>query len=206
MFSCSCFASDKFGIPDRGTMSMVKAESYINIVMSITVATIIIAMLSQQQLLSAVATAQKQTSNLAIKIPTSITMPLSKGYVDGKIRYFLATDASDNKIAVSITKSTGFKVNFAPTLTMIPVSARGQGYDFLNGIKGEGSFGFQTPVSNAVPGEKGYSPLVQLNLVRWNPVTKPTVLKSLAEIVNAEKNGQITIINTNIIINSPVVK
>ena len=79
-------------------MSMVKAESYINIVMSITVATIMIAMLSQQQLLSAVATAQMQTSNLAIKIPTSITMPLSKGYVDGKIRYFLAIDASDNRL------------------------------------------------------------------------------------------------------------
>src|SRR5215469_11035249 len=180
-------------------MSMVKAESYINIVMSITVATIMIAMLSQQQLLSAVATAQMQTSNLAIKIPTSITMPLSKGYVDGKIRYFLATDASDNKIAFSITKSTGFKVNFAPTLAMIPASARGQGYDFLNGIKGESSFGFQTPVSNAVPGEKGYSPLVQLNLVRWNPIAKPAVLKSVAEIMNAQKNGQITIINTNII-------
>jgi hypothetical protein len=160
-------------------------------------------MLSQQQLLSAVATAQMQTSNLAIKIPTLINMPLSKGYVEGKIRYFLA---SDNKIAVSITKSTGFKVNFAPTLTIIPASSRGQGYDFLNGIKGEGSFGFQTPVSNAVPGEKGYSPLVQLNLVRWNPITKPAVLKSVAEIMNAQKNGQITIINTNIIINSPVVK
>ena len=184
---------------------MVKPEYCINMIMPIVVATIIIAMLSQQQLLSAVATAQMQTSNSTVKMPT-LTMPLSKGYVDGKIRYFLATDASDNKIAVSITKSTGFKVNFAPTLTMIPVSARGQGYDFLNGVKGEGSFGFQTPVSNAVPGEKGYSPLVQLNLVRWNPVTKPAVLMSVAEIMNAQKNGQITIINTNIIINSPVVK
>ena len=205
MFTCSCFASDKFGIRDRGTMSMVKAESYINMIMHITVATIIVAMLSQQQLLSAVATAQMQTTNSAIKMPT-LTMPLSKGYVDGKIRYFLATDASDNKIAFSITKSTGFKVNFAPTLAMIPASARGQGYDFLNGIKGEGSFGFQTPVSNAVPGEKGYSPLVHLNLVRWNPIAKPAVLKSVAEIMNAQKNGQITIINTNIIINSPVIK
>jgi len=122
---------------------MVKAESYINIVMSITVATIMIAVLSQQQLLSALATAQ-----------------------------------------------TGFKVNFTPALTMVPVSACGQGHDFLNGIKGEGSFGFQTHVSNAVPGEKDYSPLVQLKLVRWNPIAKPAVLKSVAEIMNAQKNGQ----------------
>jgi hypothetical protein len=206
MFSCSCFASDKFGIGYRGTISMVKPESCINMTMPITLSTIIIAMLLQQQLLSAVATAQMQTSNLAIKMPTSLNLPLSKGYVDGKIRYFLATDASDNKVAAAITESTGFKVNFAPTLAMIPASARGQGYDFLNGVKGDGSFGFQTPVSNAVPGEKGYSPLVQLNFVRWNPIAKPAVLKSVAEIMNAQKNGQITIINTNIIINSPVVK
>jgi hypothetical protein len=152
--------------------------------------------------------AQIQTGNSSAinKIPLSINMPLSKGYVDGKIRYFLATDASDSKIAASITNSTRFKVNFAPTLAMIPISARGQGYDFLNGIKGDGSFGFQTPVANAIPGEKNYSPLVQLNFIRWNPNAKPTVLKSVAEIMNAEKNGEIAIINTNIVINSPLVK
>jgi len=83
---------------------MVKPESCINMIMPIVVTTIIIAMLSQQQLLSAVATAQMQTSNSTVKMPT-LTMPLSKGYVDGKIRYFLATDASDNKIAVSIAVS-----------------------------------------------------------------------------------------------------
>jgi hypothetical protein len=89
---------------------------------------------------------------------------------------------------------------------MMPISARGQGYDFLNGIKSDGSFGFQTPVANAIPGEKNYSPLVQLNFIRWNPNAKPTVLKSVAEIMNAEKNGEIAIINTNIVINSPLVK
>ena len=54
--------------------------------------------LSQQ--LSTVTMAQIQTGNSSAinKIPLSINMPLSKGYVDGKIRYFLATDASDNKI------------------------------------------------------------------------------------------------------------
>jgi hypothetical protein len=158
--------------------------------------------------LPTVTMAQMQTSNSSstIKHQLSVNMPLSKGYVDGKIHYFLATDASDNKIAASITNSTGFKVNFAPTLAMIPVSARGQGYDFLNGVKGDGSFGFQTPVANAMPGEKNYSPLVQLNLVKWNSSAKPAVLTSVGEIMNAQKSGRITIINTNVVINSPVVK
>lgn len=158
-------------------------------------------LLSQQ--LSKVSSAQVQTGN---KIPTSINIPLSQGYVDGKIHYFLATDSSDNKIATSITNSTGFKVNFAPILAMAPLSSREQGYDFLNGVKGGGSFGFQTPVASAIPGQKNYSPLVQLNLVRWNPSANPMILTSAAEIINAQKNGSLTIINTNIVINSPVVK
>ena len=185
---------------------MVNLESYISIVITVIVAITCLTLLSQQ--LSTVTMAQIQTGNSSAisKIPLSINMPLSKGYVDGKIRYFLATDASDNKIAGSITNSTGFKVNFAPALAKIPISARGQGYDFLNGVKGDGSFGFQTPVANAMPRENNYSPLVQLNLVKWNPNAKPTVLKSVADILNAEKNGEIAIINTNIVINSPLVK
>lgn len=146
---------------------------------------------------------QIQTGN---KFPLSVNMPLSEGYVDGKIHYFLATDSSDNKIANSITNSTGFKVNFAPTLAMVPISTREQGYDFLNGVKGGGSFGFQIPVASAVPGQKSYSPLVQLNLVRWDPSEKAVVLTSAGEIINAQKNAQLTIINTSIVINSPVVK
>jgi hypothetical protein len=89
---------------------------------------------------------------------------------------------------------------------MVPISTREQGYDFLNGIKGNGSFGFQAPVASAVPGQKNYSPLVQLNLVRWNASAKPLVLTSVGEIINAQKNGQLTIINTGIVINSPVVR
>jgi len=189
-----------------GVIHMMHPESSIRIIITVIAAISSLLLLSQQ--LATVTLAQIQTGNSSAinKIPLSINMPLSKGYVDGKIRYFLATDASDNKIAASITNSTGFKVNFAPTLVMIPMSARGQGYDFLNGIKGDGSFGFQTPVSNAVPGEKNYSPLVQLNLVKWNSSAKPTVLKSVGEIMNAQKNEQVTIINTSIVINSPVVK
>jgi hypothetical protein len=185
---------------------MVNLEPSISIIITVIVAIACLALLSQQ--LSTVTMAQIQTGNSSAisKIPLLLNMPLSKGYVDGKIRYFLATDASDNKIAASITNSTGFKVNFAPALAKIPISARGQGYDFLNGVKGDGSFGFQTPVANAMPGENNYSPLVQLNLVKWNPNAKPTVLKSVPDILNAEKNGEIVIMNTNIIINSPLVK
>lgn len=144
--------------------------------------------------------------------PDSISLHLSKGYVDGKIAFFIATDASDKATAASITKNPGVKVNFAPVLSFVPEQTRQQGYEFINGIRGEGSFGFQLPIATALPGDKNYSPIVQLNFVKWNSnssSTSSTVavreLKSVDEILAAQKNGELTIAKTNIMINSPAV-
>jgi hypothetical protein len=140
----------------------------------------------------------------------SMYLFLSKGYVNGKIAFFIATDASDNGTAASITKNPGFKVNFAPSLAFVPESTRQQGYEFINGVRGEGSFGFQLPIASALPGDKNYSPLVQLNFVKWNsnssiPRVVARELKSVNEIMAAQKNGELTIAKTNIVINSPAV-
>jgi hypothetical protein len=138
--------------------------------------------------------------------PSAVSIPLSKGYVNGKIAYFIATDASDSQIAASITNTTGYKVNFSPNLTSTPESALQQGYVFVNGIKAsESPVGFQLGVSSALPGEKGYSPLSQLNYVKWNANATARILKSAAEIMTAEKNGELSIAKTNIVINSPAV-
>jgi hypothetical protein len=137
---------------------------------------------------------------------SSVSIHLSKGYVNGQIAYFIATDASDSQIAASITNNTGFKVNFAPNLALTPESARQQGYDFVNGIKtSESPMGFQLGVASALPGEKGYSPLNQLNFVKWNANATPRILKSAAEVMTAEKNGELSVVKTNIVINSPAV-
>ena len=137
---------------------------------------------------------------------STISIHLSKGYVNGKIAYFIATDASDSQIAASITNNTGFKVNFAPNLASTPESARQQGYVFVNGIKtSESPMGFQLGVATALPGEKGYSPLSQLNFVTWNTNASPRILKSAAEIMAADKNGELSIAKTSIVINSPAV-
>jgi len=95
-------------------------------------------------------------------------LPLSRGYVNGKIAYFIATDASDNSTALEISRNLKYKVNFSPSLALIPESSRQQGYEFLNGVRGQGAFGFQLPVASKLPGDKDYSPIVQLNFVKWN--------------------------------------
>lgn len=77
-----------------------------------------------------------------INTNSSESFLLSKAYVKGNMAYFIATDASNNQTAASIAENLGHKVNYAPSLALIPGSAQQQGYEFLNGIKGEGAFGF----------------------------------------------------------------
>jgi hypothetical protein len=144
-------------------------------------------------------------------VPASISLPLSRGYVNGKIAYFITTDASDNLTAIEISHNLKFKVNFAPSLAFIPQSSRQQGYEFLNGVRGQGAFGFQLPIASILPFDKDYSPIVQLNFVKWNSNSNNNTsstareLKSAAEIMDAQKNGELSIAKTNILVNSPVV-
>jgi hypothetical protein len=146
-------------------------------------------------------------------IPASISLPLSRGYVNGKLAYFIATDASDNSTALEISRNLRFKVNFSPSLALIPESSRQQGYEFLNGVKGQGAFGFQLPVASKLPTDKDYTPIVQLNFVKWNynNTSKNHItntvreLKSVSEIMAAQRDNELSITRTNILINSPAV-
>ena len=148
--------------------------------------------------------ATAQTESIS---PSSVSLPLSKGYVNGKIAYFISTDASESQIVSSISNTTSFKVNYAPSLANTSESARQQGYVFANGVKGEGPIGSQISVASALPGDKGYSPLFQINYVKWNNnSTTIRVLKSVNEIMTAQKNGELTITPTNIVINSPAIQ
>lgn len=134
----------------------------------------------------------------------TVSMPISKGFVDGKIANFIATDASSKEIVASVSSTTNFRVNYAPSLADTPQSSRQQGYVFLNGMKGEGPMESQMSVASALPGDAGYSPLFEINFVKWN-ANALRVLKSVDEIIAAEKNGELIITKSNIVINSPVV-
>jgi hypothetical protein len=147
------------------------------------------------------------TTNANTTAPTTITLPLSKGFVDGKVAYFIATDASSEQIVSSVSNTTSFKVNYAPSLADTPQSSRQQGYVFINGLKGEGPLGSQMSVASALPSDEGYSPLFEINYVKWNSnATKDIrILQSVDEIMAAEKGGELTITKSNIVINSPAI-
>jgi hypothetical protein len=135
-----------------------------------------------------------------------IDIPLLKGYENGNEIYFIAPDVSDEMTAAFATNLTGFKVNYAPALAQTPDSARAQAYAFTNGVTGDGPFGFQIPVVNAKPGDEGYSPLWQVNEVTWNDNATARELKSAQEITTAEQNGELSINDTDIVVNHPAIQ
>ncbi|MCC2647410.1 MAG: hypothetical protein K0S67_108 [Nitrososphaeraceae archaeon] len=136
----------------------------------------------------------------------ALDIPLMKGYENGNEVYFIATDASDNQTATQIANETGFKVNFAPIIAKTPEAARGQAYIFTNGIPGQGPFGFQLPVLNAKPGDQGYSPLLQVNMVEWNQGVAAKEIKSVQDIMASQQNGSLTVTKTDTIVNHPAIK
>jgi hypothetical protein len=135
-----------------------------------------------------------------------IDIPMMKGYQSGLEIFFIATDASDNQTAAAIMNQTGFKVNVSPVLSKTPESVLNQAYGFTNGIPGAGPFGFQLPVVAAKPGDQGFSPLWKLNVVEWNQNATPKELKSVQEIMAAQQNGSLTVKETNVVVNHPVIK
>lgn len=157
---------------------------------------------------SSVGSASAQEPGSVLKLSAAsvpIDIPMTRAFENGNDIYLIATDASDAELASQLTDITGFEVNTASVLAETPEEARGQVYVFRNGVEGDGPLGFQPAVVNAKPGDEGYSPLMQLNYVDWSSGSSPTELRSVEEIMEAESNGQLTIAETDAIVNHPAV-
>ena len=135
-----------------------------------------------------------------------IDIPLFKGYENGNDIYYIVTDVSDGEVAQQITEFSNFPVNTAPALAQTPEDVRGQAYAFKNGVEGDGLLGFQIGVLSAKPGDDTYSPLYQVNFVEWTDDGKASELKSVDEIMSAEEAGDVSIEQTDIIVNKPAVQ
>ncbi len=135
-----------------------------------------------------------------------IDIPLERGYENGNDFFFIATDVSDEQIAGMLTSKTGFKVNHSPLLAQTPEDARVQAYAFENGVAGDGPLGFQPVVVSAKPGDEAYSPLHQINFVKWTDQSAAIELKSVDEITEHKDMGHLTVTQSEVIANHPAVK
>ena len=130
--------------------------------------------------------------------------PLVKGYYDGGELFFIHTEASDRQVATMLTEMMGPQVVLAPRLAETPASLRAEVYVFQNGVEGMGPFGYQPDVFSSVPGTEGYSPLRAIHLVSWNADATPRELRSVEEVQKAASRGEITINESGVVVNMPV--
>ncbi len=135
--------------------------------------------------------------------PAKAEFPVDQGYADGKIIYFIHTEASDAEVAQKMTAGMESQVLYAPSLANVPMEAQAKVYVFTNGVKGASMSGLQPSVFDNPPGTDGYSPLRHLILVTWNDETRARELKSATEVLAAAKAGELTMKHPGVVINMP---
>ena len=135
-----------------------------------------------------------------------ISIPVEKGYVDGNLSYFISTDASEERIVSSVTNTTKFDVNYAPTLSNTSEIARQQGYVFTNGIKGNGPMGYQASIASTNAGDEAYSPLWRIQTVTWRDPEQAQFLTTLDEITEHAKQGHLKTEVAGVVVNCPFVE
>ncbi|NKQ35428.1 MAG: hypothetical protein HF973_07405 [Chloroflexi bacterium] len=135
--------------------------------------------------------------------------PLVGGLYEGGEVKFIHTETSDPDVTTMLTEMMGGpKVFLVPALTDLPSSALATLYVFTNGLSegldGYGPFGFQRDIFDSVPRDEGYSPLRNVLLVAWVEDATPRELLSVAELKEAEANGEVTVTESGIVVNFPV--
>ena len=130
--------------------------------------------------------------------------PLGKGFYEGEEVQFIHTEASDPDVAQLLTEMMGPEVVLVPELAETPSSLLANVYVFTNGVEGNGPFGFQPDVFDAVPGDAGYRPLRAVQLVSWPDESEPRLLNSVAEIEAAADDGEIAIEQSGAVVNMPI--
>jgi hypothetical protein len=131
-------------------------------------------------------------------------IPPVTGYTEGMEIKFIHTEASDPKIAKILTDMMRSPVLVVPSLTKAPEAMLANVYVFKNGIKGSGPLGFQPDVFDNPPGTDGYRPLRAINIVAWKNENAARELSSAAEVMTAEKTGEITIERPGVVVNMPL--
>jgi hypothetical protein len=131
------------------------------------------------------------------------TVPAGRAYAEGKEIYFSHTEASDPGIAEKLSNMMKSPVLLVPSLAEAPASMLATVYVFENGVTGSGPLGFQPDVFDNPPGSDGYSPLRQIVLVNWKEGSQAREIKSAADVVQAESNGEVTTQATGVVVNMP---
>ena len=117
-------------------------------------------------------------------------LPLFTGFYDGQEVQYIVTE---------ITDPDSESLIYTPALLGLPEDAVADLYQVTNGHDD------QKAVFDSIPGDEDYSPLWEVNLVTWEEGVTPSVLRSVEEILMAERQGRLVIEETSTIINCPII-
>lgn len=141
-----------------------------------------------------------------------VRLPAIDAYHEGQKIWFLHTEVSSTQMAQRLTAMVDHPTIHAPRLGEIDRTDAGALYVFTNGVSqrdaepwGGGPFHYQIDVFDSVPGQQEYTPLRNPHLVTWSEGANARVLHSEAEILHAQRNGELSIERTDVIVNAPVV-
>jgi hypothetical protein len=132
---------------------------------------------------------------LRMGAPQTIRQMSWAGYYDGHLNTYLSTDVSNKAQAAAM------HINYAPGLAGLPMSATPAIYL----VRGRAAAN-QLAVFGSEPGRSDYSPLWHEVAVSWKAGVKPVVLTSATQILNLARKGKLTVRQTHIVLNSPIVK
>jgi len=139
-----------------------------------------------------------------------LAFPQVAGLYEDEEILFIHNAASDADIANLLTNMMGSSpVIHVPALADVPSAALATVFVFTNGIEPDGAmgpFGFQPDVFDSVPGDDGYSPLRRVVTVSWADPATAIVLTSVAAVESAEADGRITLEETDIVVNFPLLR
>lgn len=108
-------------------------------------------------------------------------------------------------MARTLAEMTGSPVLTVPALSRVLEELLGVVYVFTNGVRGDGPPGFQPNVFDRPPGDAGYTPLRRVHRVTWKPGREARLLKSGAEVREAESRGELAVEPTHVVVNVPFV-
>ncbi len=131
----------------------------------------------------------------------SVTLPLVKGWYDGKPVLYLTTDVSDPNAA----KDMG--VNYVPQLANA-ISSQPSSVDDIFAVTNfkQGNIIPSAPIPSGPDNQDtDYTPLWQVSTVTWKDAQQAHTLKSEKDVLDAQADGMVDITQTNIVVNCPVI-
>lgn len=146
--------------------------------------------------------------DMAMSSPEAPRIPPVFAYYRGEPIAFVHTEVSDVEIAGVLEGMMGSPVPVVASLADLPEAARGTVYVFTNGLTPAdtpaGPLGFQPDVFTRVPGDDGYTPLVEIVEVTWTDPSQATLLASVDQITAAESDGAVTSNRSGVVVNAPL--